>query len=634
MKKILLVLCVVSSALCGQAASANLHWKGPDGVFEVMSSWVENNKVPTAEDFIIVKNYSGANWSVSFTNDETSWKSELGTPLINSETVFKLNGHAWALTLDLHMGELTSGGGRIAFTNGTLRAPSLSFVPSVTNSLVLSINNVTCEVGAVEYGFTRATFEGGSLRVTNSFSVGKSGYRAATVIFDKGVMVNATNSLAVGDAVGATGELINVNGQLEHRSAYGAFNIGRAGCGSMTILGGSTFIQQAPYIGYTNTGVGVLTVAGGVNTFGIQGENKMDVGSYGRGSVLAYGGTNYAVGLNLGYTPSGYGEMILTNGMWTFSNYSWIGYSGKGVISMSGGTMVSPSTFCIGRGYGGTGVVTVAGGTLDVNSEVRLGGASGSCGSLALSGTGVLKAGYISELESGAISSLLFDGGTLQPKWNLASGALIRSVDDIRLTAKGLVVDTVGYDAVITGLLQNASGEAGSITKKGLGTLTLVGTRAATGSVSVLVGTLVMSTNLAVSAGTSRINGTLTLSADNRLIVGTGATLAGTGTVARVTLQDNAVFARAKADNAVTPLSVSDCAASDRLTIALTGYTLEDLKTTLPLIRMPTATVDTGKVTVTLNGQANPFLFAKYVSDGSQQVLSASYSVGTMVLVR
>ena len=629
MRKILLVLCVVSSALCGQAA---IHWVGTGvGDFEDGSHWdAPGGAIPGINDFVVVKNYNSVKWLVNFTNDETNWKAELGTPPVNGETLFKLNGHTWALTYDMHMGEWTSGGGRIAFTNGTLRAPSLSFVPLVTNNLLLSMNNVTCEVGTTEYGSTRATFEGGSLRVTNSLSAGKPGFRAATVIFDKGVMVSMTNNLLVGDAAGATGELVNVNGQLEYMGTNGIFVIGNYGYGALTIQGGSTFINQTPYIGSNKTGVGLLTVSGGSNTFGKVSAQLLNVGSSGKGSVLAYGGTNYADGLALGWNNGGYGEMLLTNGVWICPNYSWIGYWGKGVFTITGGQLSSAGAFCIGRGTG-TGVVTVAGGTLDVPGEVRLGGEASSVGSLTLSGDGVLKAGYISEYTSGANSALLFDGGTLQAR---AAGALIRSVDDVRLTAKGLVVDTAGYAAVITGLLQNAEGEAGSITKKGAGTLTLVGTRAATGSVSVLVGTLVMSNNVAVSAGTSRINGTLTLSADNRLIVGTGATLAGTGTVARVTLQDNAVFARAKADNAVTPLVVSDCVASDRLTIALTGYTLEDLKATLPLIRLPTATVDTGKVTVTLNGQANPFLFAKYVADGSQQVLSASYSVGTMVLVR
>ena len=531
MKKGLLFLSVICLALCVQAASANLHWKGPDGVFEEMSSWTENNKVPTAEDFIIVKNYSGVNWSVSFTNDETSWKSELGTPLTNYETLFKLNGHAWALTYDIHMGEPTSGGGRITFTNGTLRAPSLSFVPSVTNNLVLAMKDVVCEVGMMEYGFTRATFEGGILRVTNSLSVGKAGSLAATVTFDKGVKVNVTNDLVVGNASGATGELVNINGQLEHTGADGSFVIGNSGCGALTIQGGSTFINQTPYIGYTNKmGVGLLTVSGGSNTFGKVSAKLLNVGSNGKGNVLAYGGTNFADGISLGWGPGGYGEMLLTNGVWSCPNYSWIGYYGMGVFTITGGQLTSSGVFCVGRGTG-TGVVSVAGGTLVVPGELRLGGNATSVGSLTLSGGGVLKAGFISELAADAQSTLLFNGGTLQA---MTIGAIIRSVDNVRLTAKGLVLDTSIYAVSVIPTLQDAPGEAGGITKKGAGTLTLAGVRTATGPVSVLVGTLVMSNTVAVSAGSSRIDGTLTLTAGNRLTVGPGAALAGTGTVARV----------------------------------------------------------------------------------------------------
>jgi autotransporter-associated beta strand protein len=595
-----------------------------------MSSWVENNKVPTAEDFIIVKNYGGVNWSVAFTNDETSWKTELGTPLTNTETVFKLNGHTWALTYDIHMGELSSGGGRIAFTNGTLRAPSLSFVPQVTNNLVLSMNSVTCEVGTLECGFTRATFEGGSLRVTNSFSVGKSGFRPATVTFDKGVVVYATNTLCVGDAVGATGELVNANGQLVHSSASGAFFVGRAGYGALTILGGSTYVQQVPCIGYTNTGVGVLTVAGGMNTFGTQGENKIDAGAFGRGTVLAYGGTNYTVGFNFGYNPGGYGEMVLTNGVWNLASYSWIGYYGKGVVTMSGGQITSGVPLCLGRGSG-TGVVTVAGGTLEVPGEIRLGGNASSLGSLTVSGSGVLKAGYISEYTSDANSALRFDGGTLQAT---AAGALIRAVDDVRLTAKGLTVDTAGFAVSVLPTLQDASGEAGSLAKKGAGTLTLAGARAATGPVSVLAGTLVASNALAVAAGTSRIDGTLALTADNRLIVGAGAALAGTGAVARVTLRDTAAFARSRSDGALSALAVEDCAADNRVTVALTGYSLSDLKAaSVPVVSVPATFIDSEKISVTLDGSASAPLKAKFIAAGSRQILTVVYSSGTVISV-
>jgi len=149
----------------------------------------------------------------------------------------------------------------------------------------------------------------------------------------------------------------------------------------------------------------------------------------------------------------------------------------------------------------------------------------------------------------------------------------------------------------------------------------------------VLGGTLVVSNQVAVAAGTSRIDGTLSLTAANRLTVGTGAALAGTGTVARVTLQDNAVFARDKAEGAVAPLNISDCVAEHRLTIALTGYGFSDLKIPVPLIRASSAFIAPSNVTVTLNGQTSQFLSAKFSEAGGQQVLSVSYSYGTLISV-
>jgi len=248
-----------------------------------------------------------------------------------------------------------------------------------------------------------------------------------------------------------------------------------------------------------------------------------------------------------------------------------------------------------------------------------------------LSGNGVLRTKNLFEKDAAAASQVVFDGGTLQSS---ASGTLVQALDDVRLTANGLVLDSAGYDVSVVPELKDATGEAGSVTKKGAGVLTLSGVRTATGPVSVLGGTLVASNGVIVTAGTSRIDGTLSLTPDNRLTIGTGATLSGTGTVTRLTLSDNAVYARAKADDAVTPLTVGAGAADGPLTIALTGYALKDLIASVQLISAPTAFADLAKVTVTLNGQTNSRLIAKYVSVGGQQVLCASYSVGTMISVQ
>lgn len=656
----------VFAMLAGAGSAATLHWSGVGGSgvgsFGVAANWQEG-AVPSTNDFVVVKNFAAneVHWAVTFDSDVTNWKAELvAATNMSGGLTFNLSGHSWTLTdstQGIHMYE--GRGGMLTFSNGTIRTPYLSFVTPPaggTTNLQVSLKDIAAEVGSNKYAAVLATLEGGNLKVTNDLTIGVAGYGPASLRLENGAALDLANSLNIGDAVGATGELVNVSGQLEYRGSN-QFYVGRSGFGALTLLGGSTIIQQIPSFGALGIGVAVLTVAGGTNTLGSGGENKIEGGTLGRATILGYGGKNTAVGLNLGSGAGGTGEMILTNGSWTFSNYSWIGCFGKGVVTMSGGTMFSPSVFCIGRQSGGTGVVTVAGGTLEVAGEVRLGGEATSVGVLTLAGSGVVKANYISEYKAGANSYLVFDGGTLQAR---LSGALIRSVDDIRLTTNGLALDTAGFAVTVTGLLQNALGQDGSLTKRGAGTLTLASDHTATGPVTVLGGTLKPDTDKSItlsggvsvaggavldvsvasaadyttaSGSVSKIDGSLALKAGGRLIVGAGAALAGTGSVARVTLKDGAVFARAKADNAASPLAVSDCLAEGSLTVALTGYTVGELSAALPLIRMPTAAIDAGHVAVTLNGQPSPFLKAKYVADGGQQVLSVAYSYGTLILV-
>jgi len=635
---ITLVSAVSLFTLCGNAA---WHWYGVNGVgdFEVPTNWGEGT-VPGEGDFLVVKNYSAADWEVRFNSNITNLKAELASSTVEYDTLFKLNGYTWKFTEDIHI--IDGNGGTLIFTNGVIETPAFTFnarehisssvtiVSSKTN-LVLELKDVDCETATAGFASTRATFEGGSLTVTNTMSIGYPAYGVGTVILDQGVQCNASNIFMVGESIGATGELINIDGQFEQRGADGTFFVGKYGYGSMVIQGGSTYIDQTPSFGNSSTGVGMLTVSGGLNTFGKVGGKLLVAGEYGKGMVWAEGGINYANGLSFGHSAGGYGEMTLTNGVWNILSYSWIGYFGTGVIHQTGGTLNSGGTFCIGRGNG-VGIVTVAGGTLTVNGELRLGGNAGSIGQLTLTGDGVLKTGWIGEYNAGANSEFVCDGGTLQAG---TSGRFIRSVDDLWLTANGMVLDTLGLNVSIESALQDAAGEAGSFTKQGLGTVTLAADRTATGPVSVLQGTLVSSNNLAVTAaGTlSKIDGTLTLTTDKRLVMSSGAAIAGVGTVSRVTLQDNSLFARDKSDGATTPLLISDGIADDHLTIALTGYTLNDLKTALPLISSPTAFVDLAKVTVTLDGESQPFLTVKYDEVGGQQVLSVKYSAGTVIVI-
>jgi len=118
---------------------------------------------------------------------------------------------------------------------------------------------------------------------------------------------------------------------------------------------------------------------------------------------------------------------------------------------------------------------------------------------------------------------------------------------------------------------------------------------------------------------------------DGRLVIGTDAALAGTGTVSRVTLQDNAVIARDKADGAVTPLMTEDCQTIRSLKIALTGYATHDLFTPLALLSAPAACVMPENVSVTLNGQPAHSIRVLCIAAGDRHVLTVWYNPGTLI---
>jgi autotransporter-associated beta strand protein/T5SS/PEP-CTERM-associated repeat protein len=752
----------VTVAFTFRCFAFNFYWQGVGGSgvgdYEVASNWTSNS-VPAAADLVAFKNYGNQNWACTLNSDVTNTIILNDASTLNYQNLFNLNQHVWTAT------DNTSGqglyvrwgtGGRVTFTNGTLRLVMLNCQsapfpgsPLTSNHVIIAFQDIHSESANAFFAGSVTALDGGDHAVSNILRVGTmSGSSAyATLNLLNGTQVSVTNEVHIGETGGATGRLdvagatlkmgkvanyfgyatgskgtlaigagadvfssgpvyvgnngygvveqsagtcvisnafeVGVNagsrGELvlqgglltvgdqrptatnyfrvatnpgstgEVTLAGGTFSytgeacsVGRFGYGKLTVTGGTNYFANSFLLGTFVGGTGEMTVLGGVNTFTSGTGVRVQVGGYGRGSLLGLGGTNSVGNLAVANDAGSSGTMTVSNGLWTIAEHSWIGNSGNGTLTVNGGELrylLSGSVLAIGRYGVATGEVTVAGGLVDMGSggsvwigRADAGSGTKSLGRLVLTGTGVLRAKQVFEnfAGPGATSQLLFDGGTLKAS---ASGAFVYSVDDVRLTANGMVVDSAGYNVSVATVLENASGQAGGITKKGAGTLTLAGTRSATGPVSVLGGTLVASNNLAVAAGTSHIDGTLTLTAANRLTVGAGAALAGTGTVARVTLQDNAVYARAKSDGAVTPLIVSDCVAEDHLTVALTGYSLLELITPVPLIRAPTAFIAPSNVTVTLNGQTNSFLRAKFVEAGGQQVLVVSYSTGTLITV-
>mgnify|MGYP001271721105 CR=1 FL=1 len=586
-------ICLVGLLAANGQISTN-RWQGVGntgvGDFDESTNW-DIGQVPGSDSLTVFNNHSGLkqNWQVTLGSDVTNKDVSMIAPLLDYETLFVMNQHVWTVKDNMLIWEAS--GGRVTFTNGTIRARQCAFKPgsgSPVTNLVLTMADVVCEARDMYVAAATATHDGGRLRVTNSLTVG-----------DWEIKKNTSKLKLAGNVQCNVDTWLRIDGEPNSSA--------------------------------------MLDVSGGSNTFGKAQSDALTliVAKTGKGTLLGSGGTN-SVGchLSIGSDVNSVGEMTVTNGNWTIRRYIYVGYGGTGTLTISGGEIfVAGAVMPLARYATGRGTLTVSGGLLDLNGgELWVGRPTGSVARFVLTGDGVVKAKSVFERESGAASEVLFDGGTLQAARNDAQ--LIGALDDVRLTAKGLVVDTDGHAVSTVPELKNAVGEAGAITKKGAGTLTVSGTRSATGPVSVLEGILTFNEAVTVQAGVSRIDGTLALPDTTRLTVASGAALAGTGSVARVTLADGAAFARAKADGATTPLEVNDCMASSALTVALSGYTQTDLLASLPLLQVPTASfTKPGSVSVTLDGTPNAGIKAKYTEVGGNTVLAVRYMTGTLISV-
>jgi len=373
--------------------------------------------------------------------------------------------------------------GRIDVRSGTLSNVYWSFVGDWAGNATLNIADTTAAGG---------TFTG--------YGLGSGSFVSQNAAGNNNTMVGLYNSTGVLN-MNTTGHLdaqnirIKPNGQT---ATTGTFNLDN---GAVNVS--ANFEVGSDFWGANTAGSAYLNMSGGSITAG----GEVWTGGSGIGTTTQTGGaitntTWFVIGRNSGsvgtYNLNGGTVTKLNNGTST----TVIGSSGgsQGTLNVNGGSLYSGGSLYVGEG--GTGTLNLTNGTVTAdNTSLVIGVNAGSVGTVNLVG-GTLSVGSISNnLGTGTFN---FNGGTLKP--SASNTDFMRILTAANVQSGGANIDTAGYDITIAQALQGA----GSLTKLGLGALTLSGANTYTG-------------NTTISAGTLALSGTATLA--SRVIIPSGKTL-------------------------------------------------------------------------------------------------------------
>ncbi|HBO45695.1 MAG TPA: hypothetical protein DD670_17565 [Planctomycetaceae bacterium] len=357
--------------------------------------------------------------------------------------------------------------------------------------------------------------------------------------------INGVGNLTVNDAISSmTGGSLN---------AYDEY-IGRSGTGTFTHSAGTNTLSEDLWLGYNAGDTGTYNLSGSgtlkINiTYSVPTNGTGEtLGYYGTGNVTQTGGTNListsgipfqGIALRLGYmagsvgnyTLGGSGLLKLTgNGGYGASCREYIGYSGSGTFTQTGGTNLVDSTgsqfpgkLYLGYNAGSSGHYDLRNGQLSVSEEYigyhasatalfqQSGGTNATSSLVVGSGSYHLHGGTLmlkSLSKRPGTGTFNFGGGTLRAAETFTTEL------PITLTGVGgnANVDTVGYAVTFSGGL---SGEGG-LNKFGAGTLTLDGTNTYTGDTTVSAGSLAL-------ASTGALLLDINSGGDSTSILGAGA---------------------------------------------------------------------------------------------------------------
>jgi fibronectin-binding autotransporter adhesin len=559
----------VSEGVLGFASQASIPGWGAAGAVSVAagaSLAVGNDVDPqTAIDLDYLDPASGLGFDTS-AGDRT-W----GTPLSGGRSFVKTGGNALTLTAagagavptTIYAGVLTLGvaetagisgplgtSGTITFAGGTLRYSAAN-----QHDYSARFSNAAGQPFMIDTAGQNVTYatglggEGGSLTKTGTGRLtltGASTYSGATTVsggtltIGTGGSLAATTTVALANTAGAAFELNGASPTIAGLTGGGASGGNLVlTSGTLTVnkaSGSDTFSGAVSGAGaLVKTGAGTLRLAGGSN---FSGGMTISAGSLELNAATAAGGGSITIN-DAGTGASNTSLFISANSSVTVANPIVVTAQGSGIVSIGGQSTLNtavnlysgsitlgrdvqlsagstPSRTTFSGGMTGAGGVTVTQGRVTYESTAKT-----------YAGPTTVNSGAVLQLTGGELlpnttpltvdGALWFtSGGTSTTTvGSLAGTGSVRGHPDVAGTYGFIVsqsTDTTFSGTIINGRVNSVV----SLTKAGIGGLTLTGANTFTGATTVSAGTLLVNGSIAPSSLTT---------------VQSGATLGGTGTV-------------------------------------------------------------------------------------------------------
>ena len=428
------------------------------------------------------------------------------------------------------------------FENGGNRTLTLTGTNTGANTFAMGItqtggvtNVVKSGVGtwvlpAVQsYGGT-TTVSGGTLKLQGGFgattlgAITVAGSGTTQLNIETGTYTQGAGGLFVGNTTGS-GIVNQSGGAVSWNAGNLELLIGNGGTGTYNLSGGSLTTAAASGSRGVMLGVNSNASVGPTATFNLSGSGALDTTS----AILMIGRSDATGNINTTnlFSQTGGSATVGTLTIGAPAADSANNLVQSSTLSLTGGTF-SATSFPLNAASGGTTSAITIGGTAQVTLPI-FPTARGTFG-------------------SGSTATITFDsttggGGFLAPTAASVAYMPAGSFTRAYLTANGANFNVgSGKDITVAQVLENNTGATGTLTKSGVGTLTLSGTNIYTGLTRVTNGTLNIGGAGSINTSSVSINGSGARLVQTSSVAGTSAItltqgrLDGTGTVGAVSV--------------------------------------------------------------------------------------------------